>query len=138
MTVFLLLPLPHTAARDGYDSQHGGVYESPSSKTKIWWVQNEAMLGLWTLHKHLGGGAGSGSSAKVGGTSYLQQLAGTSKFLRQHQTDNAVAGEQFWQVCGALRVVWDGPPNGWRWRSIAHVCCRLFDHGRADRCPHVV
>lgn len=102
------------AVRDGYDMQHGGVYESgspttgPQSKIKVWWVQAEAMLALWKLHQYYDqpeqGGAGSTSQGDgLGGSSgsapsYLEVLAHTVSFVREHQTDAAGGGEQFWQV----------------------------------------
>lgn len=111
------------AVRDGYDSLHGGVYETglpvtgPQSTLKVWWVQAESMLALWKLHQYYGssrgaaGNAGAGLAAGEvdaewhkpprpgrGGQRYLRVLAKTAKFVRQHVTDEAGGGEQFWQV----------------------------------------
>jgi len=102
------------AVRDGYDVQHGGVFESglpttgPQSKIKVWWVQAEAMLALWKLHQYYNQPepASSGSTAQAAGhggptgsaPNYLDVLAHTVSFVREHQTDAAGGGEQFWQV----------------------------------------
>lgn len=40
----------------------------------------------------------SGNADSAAQQDYLRMLAETAKFVRQHQTDTAVAGEQFWQV----------------------------------------
>jgi hypothetical protein len=91
------------AVRDGIDKTHGGVYESNGSKAKIWWIQNEGMLGAWKLYQYFGGNVGSqgggNSSEESGQTDYLKVLADTARFLRQHQADS-VYGEQYWQVGG--------------------------------------
>jgi len=105
------------AVRDGFDTQHGGIFESgqpslgPQSKVKVWWVQAESMLALWKLHQYygLGEGAtaaapaaavkGSGADAAAGGRlRYLRVLAKTAAFVREHSTDAAGGGEMFWQV----------------------------------------
>jgi mannose/cellobiose epimerase-like protein (N-acyl-D-glucosamine 2-epimerase family) len=112
------------AVREAHDPQYGGFYESFDprasanteganpmgiSRVKVWWIQNEALLALYKLHKlqvialqpQAGNAVGQAGAAGAGaGTqpNYLQLLAETARFLRQHQTDNEVAGEQFWQV----------------------------------------
>jgi len=96
------------AVRDGFDKQHGGVFESgspagPSSRVKVWWEQAESMLALWKLHSFFGSSAAAnatGSAKSNQPTNYLKLLADTARFVWQYQTDNAVAGEQFWQVRG--------------------------------------
>jgi hypothetical protein len=99
------------AVRQAHDQQYGGFFESfdPKaaanttganttgiSKVKVWWIQNEALLALYKLHKNQANSTQPGAASTA--PNYLQLLAETARFLRQHQTDNEVAGEQFWQV----------------------------------------
>lgn len=117
------------AAREGFDKQHGGVFESPSSTAKIWWVQAESMLGFWKLHQYFGNGASSANDdntargrGEKGGPSYLQMLTDTAKFVREHQTDNEVAGEQFWQVgIICLFVCWASHTHAQSPVSVTHA-----------------
>jgi mannose/cellobiose epimerase-like protein (N-acyl-D-glucosamine 2-epimerase family) len=84
------------AVQQGYDAVHGGVYESglpgqvPNSTLKVWWVQMESMMALYKLYQH------SGDEA------YLQKLAQSTCFVRQHVLDGTY-GEMFWQVGGVCR-----------------------------------
>lgn len=80
------------AVRDGYDRQHGGVFESTWSTAKLWWVQNEAMLGMYVV------GDAAAFSTLDGREDYLQLVAHTAMFIRDKQTDTTGTGEQFWQV----------------------------------------
>jgi hypothetical protein len=104
------------AIRDGYDAQHGGVYESGSalegptgpgsSLVKVWWIQAESMLALWKLHEYFNIDAAPAASndddgsgeADADSVDYLHVLARTVRFVRDHQTDGSGSGEQFWQV----------------------------------------
>jgi hypothetical protein len=86
------------AVRDGYDHKHGGIFQNGSASDghvntdKVWWVQAEAMQALWKLHQHHEE-ISSGSSGM-----YLQMLADTVRFMKEHVTDTQGPGEQFWQV----------------------------------------
>lgn len=111
------------AARDGYDSQHGGVFEGgtaegPVSKVKVWWVNAEAMLAFYKLHEHQQqqqalvaataavqqGSTAAGAVGGVGGDDeadsnmYLRMLADTVRFVKQHLVNHKGGGEQYWQV----------------------------------------
>jgi hypothetical protein len=87
-----------------HDPIHGGFYELKTaagsvSRAKVWWIQANAMLALWKLHQYYGGVSNSFAEGAVNDRqNYLAVLAGTTRFVRQYQTDNEVAGEQFWQV----------------------------------------
>lgn len=91
------------AVRDGYDNKHGGIYESgsptagPESKAKVWWIQAESMLSLWKLHQYYQGQTDN-TRVPAAGPSYLQALARTARFVKEHLTDTAGGGEQYWQV----------------------------------------
>lgn len=118
------------AVCEAHDQQHGGFYElfDPRasanteganlmgiSRVKVWWIQNEALLALYKLHKFQaktprpGASVGQSEAAAAGGAAgtqpnYVQLLAETARFLRQHQTDDEIAGEQFWQVKPSFRT----------------------------------
>lgn len=124
-----IMNIGKAAVRDGFDKQHGGVYESgspsgPSSRVKVWWVQAESMLALWKLHSFFGSSASAAANATGSATgnrptNYLRLLADTARFVKQYQTDNAVAGEQFWQVRG-LRADSSWCRQGLSWCSTCH------------------
>jgi hypothetical protein len=80
------------AVHDGYDRQYGGVFESTSSTAKLWWVQNEAMLGMFVV------GDAAAFWTLDGRTDYLQLVVDTARFIKNKQTDTTGPGEQFWQV----------------------------------------
>jgi hypothetical protein len=99
------------AVDKAHDTQHGGFYELRTSDgnvstAKVWWVQADAMLALYKLHQYFGTAgrnttAATAMSAGAGNATRpdsLRLLADTVRFVRQYQTDNEVAGEQFWQV----------------------------------------
>lgn len=79
-------------------------------------LSTESMLALWKLHQHydLGlaasstssdnskGSANTSTSSSLSSTKYLQLLARTAEFVRDHVTDNEGGGEQFWQVRGLV------------------------------------
>jgi hypothetical protein len=85
------------AVQQGYDAVHGGVFESglpgqaPNSTLKVWWVQMESVMALYKLYQH---------SGDVG---YLQKLAQSTGFVRQHVLDSTY-GEMYWQVRGLIRA----------------------------------
>jgi hypothetical protein len=89
------------AVRDGYDRQYGDVFESTWSTAKLWWVQNEAMLGMYVV------GDAAAFSTVDGREDYLQLVADTARFIRDKQTDTTGPGEQFWQVgAGVGPTLW--------------------------------
>lgn len=111
------------AVNKAQDAQYGGFYELRTadgniSTSKVWWVQADAMLALYKLHRYFDAvgrntttatAVAAGTAGNAARLDYLQLLADTARFVRQYQTDNEVAGEQFWQV----RTVADGPGLFW-------------------------
>ena len=91
-----------TLKEGGYDMVNGGLYEKgplvPSAaavasaggqlakRDKIWWVQAETSLGLWSLYAHSGGDE-----------FYLDLLERTVKFIKEHLNDKE-NGEWYWGV----------------------------------------
>jgi mannose/cellobiose epimerase-like protein (N-acyl-D-glucosamine 2-epimerase family) len=79
------------AVQQGYDEVHGGVFEAglpgqaPSSTLKVWWVQMESVMALYKLFEY------------SRDSSYLQKLAQSTRFVREHVLDSAY-GEMYWQV----------------------------------------
>eukprot|EP00775_Hariotina_reticulata_P013461 gene13461-13587_t len=55
-----LMGIAQAALRDGYDQIHGGVFElgspskGPTSRVKVWWVQDETLLALYKMYKYFG------------------------------------------------------------------------------------
>jgi hypothetical protein len=95
------LTIGAAAVSEAHDAGNGGFYELRTangnvSNAKVWWIQSNAMLALFKLHKQGPTGRAPGSDGSQ--TNYLKMLAETVWFVRQYQTDNEVAGEQFWQV----------------------------------------
>jgi mannose/cellobiose epimerase-like protein (N-acyl-D-glucosamine 2-epimerase family) len=86
------------AVQQGYDEVHGGVFEAglpgqaPSSTLKVWWVQMESVMALYKLYEY------------SRDSSYLQKLAQSTRFVREHVLDSTY-GEMYWQVGPAKRAV---------------------------------
>jgi mannose/cellobiose epimerase-like protein (N-acyl-D-glucosamine 2-epimerase family) len=107
------------ALRDGFDTQHGGVFESgtphggAASRVKVWWVQAESMLALWQLYAH------GGSPLR------LKQLARTAAFIRTYLDDSqkpGAPGEQVWQVeANGTRRIWGSSEKGNIWKASYHT-----------------
>ena len=76
-------------------------------------MQAESMMALWKLWKH---------SGQVG---YLQKLAQSTRFMREHVLDN-VYGEMFWQVGAAGSAAWkESGSCCFRSRSAVHCSGQL-------------
>lgn len=87
---------PGYSISGGYDAVHGGVFEwgTPTAlvgTSKVWWIQAEAMLAFWKLHRFYKA-LGSPLAQE-----YLKKLVETTGFVRAHLVDPA-AGEQSWLV----------------------------------------
>lgn len=79
------------AVRDGFDSQHGCIYETglpvtgPVSTVKVWWVQAESVLALWKLHEHSQSSDGSAAAAATATGSDSEAAPGTAAGGGQEQ-----------------------------------------------------
>lgn len=69
------------AAREGFDANRGGLFDhgipgsGPIHRRKIWWVQAEALTGLWTLFE------------LTGDPVYLDKLESTLDWIETRQLD---------------------------------------------------
>jgi mannobiose 2-epimerase len=85
------------SAEHGFDAKNGGYYESGrldgtiKSSLKVWWVQAEAVSGLWQLYR------------LTGKVKYLHRIENTLNFIEKFLV--TPSGEWYWQVEA------DGSPN---------------------------
>lgn len=97
-----------TAARYGFDHEHGGFYESglpgplADRKGKVWWVQAEGLVAALALH------------GLTGDDLYAGYFEHTARWVLTHQADEAagdwharVIGQQWAE--GAKAGPWKGP-----------------------------
>jgi mannobiose 2-epimerase len=105
--------LATTATAQGYDREHGGFFEegpagAHATKTeKIWWVQVEALLGLWALY-------GLSRSDEV-----LSDLEGTLDFIERYQRD-ARFGGWYWGLTPTGEIGPHGTNKGEEWKASYH------------------
>ena len=101
------------SARAGFDPAHGGFYEegvaggAPSKLEKIWWVQAEALPGLFRLYQ------------RTGDASYLDQLERTLSFIERFQSD-AEFGGWYWGVTPEGKLGPRGDKKGEEWKASYH------------------
>jgi cellobiose epimerase len=102
----------HSAER-GYDPSLGGYFEegmpggAPTKLEKIWWIQAEALPGLWWLYR-------LESSA-----SYLDRLEGTLAWIESKQLDRE-HGEWFWGINPDGSIGPRGAHKGEEWKAQYH------------------
>jgi cellobiose epimerase len=103
----------HSAER-GYDTAKGGYFEegvaggAPNKLEKVWWVQAEALPGLWWLYRMSNDAA------------YLDRLEGTLTWIESKQLD-AVHGEWFWGINPDGSVGPRGDHKGEEWKAEYHA-----------------
>lgn len=103
----------HSAQR-GYDAQRGGFFEegvpdgAVTQREKIWWVQAEALPGLWWLYR------------LSKDTDYLDRLEGTLDWIEKHQVD-AEHGEWYWGVNPDGSIGPRGDHKGEEWKASYHA-----------------
>ncbi len=121
-----LLHLARSAADAGFDEQLGGIFEEGPAQSaahraqpgrspfpaadrreKVWWVQAEALAGLWYLHA-------STSSPRA-----LIQLERTLGWIEEHQRDAEYPG-WYWGLDGPGRVASRGTHKGELWKTGYH------------------
>lgn len=102
------------AARDGYDAKLGGYFEegppggTPQKLEKVWWVQAEALSGLWWMYR------------LTGDTSYLDRLEGTLSFIETRLRDPEY-GEWFFGVNPDGSLGPRGDNKGEEWKTGYHA-----------------
>lgn len=102
-----------SSAEQGYDAEQGGYYEegvpgaAPTKRAKIWWVQAEAIAGLWWLHR------------RSGDPSFLARLEGTLDWIETRQRDPEY-GEWYWGIEPDGSVGPRGDHKGEEWKTSYH------------------
>jgi mannobiose 2-epimerase len=103
----------HSAER-GYDAAKGGYFEegvpgaAPTKLEKVWWIQAEALPGLWWLYR------------LSNDPSYLDRLEGTLSWIETKQLDKQY-GEWFWGVNPDGSVSSHGDHKGDEWKAGYHA-----------------
>jgi mannobiose 2-epimerase len=106
--------LGEQAAHDGYDAKLGGYFEegppggAPAKLEKVWWVQAEALAGLWWTYR------------LTGDASYLDRLEGTLGFIETRQRDPE-HGEWFFGVNPDGSLGPRGDNKGEEWKTGYHA-----------------
>ncbi|HWO10790.1 MAG TPA: AGE family epimerase/isomerase [Polyangiaceae bacterium] len=98
----------------GFDSDKGGYFEegvpggAPTKLEKIWWIQAEALPGLWWLYR-------LGNDSK-----YLDRLERTLGWIETYQVDHEY-GEWFWGINPDGSVGSRGDHKGEEWKAEYHA-----------------
>jgi mannobiose 2-epimerase len=101
------------AARGGFDVKNGGFFEegvpggAPTKLEKIWWVQAEALPGLFRLYQ------------ATGEPSYLDMLEKTLTFIERFQSDPEYGG-WYWGVTSEGALGPRGDKKGEEWKASYH------------------
>jgi cellobiose epimerase len=107
------LTLGSTSVEWGYDSKHGGFFEEgipggvPIKREKIWWIQAEALPGLYELYR----------LSKDG--TYLDRLEKTLDFIEDHQVDRKFGG-WYWGTLEDGKLGPRGDNKGEEWKASYH------------------
>jgi mannobiose 2-epimerase len=97
----------------GYDRVKGGYFEegvpggAPAKLEKVWWIQAEALPGLWWLYR------------LSNDASYLSRLEGTLTWIESQQLD-AQYGEWFWGINPDGSIGPRGDHKGEEWKAQYH------------------
>jgi mannobiose 2-epimerase len=108
------LALGKHSADLGWDSEKGGYYEDgipggvPSKLEKIWWIQAEALPGLWWLHR------------LTGEATYLDRLESTLAWIETSQVDREY-GEWYWGINPDGSIGPRGDHKGEEWKAQYHA-----------------
>ncbi|HWA72144.1 MAG TPA: AGE family epimerase/isomerase [Polyangiaceae bacterium] len=109
----IALRLGEYSARAGFDSAQGGYFEegvpggAPAKREKIWWIQAEALSGLFHLY------------ARTRDQTQLTRLEKTLDFIERHQRDREY-GEWYWGVLDDGSVGPRGSNKGEEWKASYH------------------
>lgn len=101
------------ASDAGFDAEHGGFFEegavgaAPDERLKVWWVQAEALPGLWRLYR------------LTGEPRHLERLERTLTFIERHQRD-AEFGEWYWDTHPDGAPGPRGSDKGEEWKTGYH------------------
>ncbi len=107
------LALGKHSADLGYDAAKGGYYEEgvpggqPTKLEKIWWIQAEALPGLWWLYR------------LSGEATFLDRLEGTLGWIETSQRD-VEFGEWYWGINPDGTMGSRGDHKGEEWKAQYH------------------
>ncbi len=102
------------SAELGIDRQKGGYFEegvpggAPSKLEKIWWIQAEALPGLWWLYR------------LSNDVSYLDRFESTLAWIEARQVDREY-GEWFWGITTDGNIGPHGDHKGEEWKAEYHA-----------------
>lgn len=102
------------SAELGYDRDKGGYFEegipggTPTKLEKVWWIQAEALPGLWWLYR------------LSHDASYLDKLEGTLTWIETRQIDREF-GEWFWGINPDGSIGSRGDHKGEEWKAQYHA-----------------
>ena len=102
-----------TSAEWGFDAERGGFFEegppaaAPAKREKIWWIQAEALPGLYELYR------------LSNDTRYLEQLEKTLDFIETSQVDREFGG-WYWGIAEDGAVGPRGDGKGEEWKAAYH------------------
>lgn len=106
--------LARHSAEHGFDAEKGGYFEEgvpggdPMKLEKVWWVQAEALPGLWWLYR------------MTNDAIYLDRLERTLTWIETEQVD-AEHGEWFWGITPDGDVGPRGDHKGEEWKAQYHA-----------------
>jgi mannobiose 2-epimerase len=107
------LTLGATSAEWGFDAQKGGYFEegppasAPTKREKIWWIQAEALPGLYQLY------------LLSKDTKYIDRLQRTLEFIESHQADRQFGG-WYWGISEDGKIGPRGDGKGEEWKAAYH------------------
>jgi cellobiose epimerase len=108
------LSLGKNSAEFGFDREKGGYFEegipggSPVKLEKIWWIQAEALPGLWWLYR------------LTNDASYLDRLESTLAWIETSQVDREY-GEWYWGINPDGSIGPRGDHKGEEWKAEYHA-----------------
>jgi cellobiose epimerase len=108
------LALGKHSADLGFDARKGGYFEegvpggAPVKLEKVWWVQAEALPGLWWLYR------------LTSDPSYLDRLERTLSWIETSQVDREY-GEWYWGITPDGKVGPRGDHKGEEWKAEYHA-----------------
>jgi len=105
--------LGERSSTEGYDPRHGGYFEegvpdgAPDRPEKVWWIQAEALPGLWWTYK------------LSGDPVHIDRLERTLDWIGSHQR-NAETGEWYWGILPDGSIGERGDHMGEEWKASYH------------------
>ncbi|CEM04072.1 unnamed protein product [Vitrella brassicaformis CCMP3155] len=116
-----LLKVGEYHSKEAYDAERGGFYNTfvianPAQKdtTKIWWVQAEALPGLWNMY------------VETGDVEHLRRLLGMVEYIEKYQRVSETVGEWWEETDETGKVVLDKKRLSHEWKSSYHTSRALL------------